>query len=339
MRASSSLRMAAGRSRAALGAVEVPLPLVGGSDAARRARAALALAAARRTPVLLLAEAGSRPQTLLESLQNPGRRRAPVVVIDSRAAEPADIDERLFGATSRRTSAPDLEALGRGSAILEAGSGTLFLDNIDELPASAQRRLARLLRDGEAHVPARQRTVNLAFRLVASTSRELETEVREGRFRADLLRRFATCRITIPPLRQRPGDLPAIVERLVRDAGETARTFTQPALTVLAALPWAHNLDELADVLARVLAGAGPMVTQEDVLAQVPMDGAFTRPDLTAGLREARRRFERDYIAAVLDHHQWRMSDAARALGLERANLYRKTRQLGIARIPRAEVS
>ena len=92
-------------------------------------------------------------------------------------------------------------------------------------------------------------------------------------------------------------------------------------------------------MLGKVLAGAGAIITQEDVLAQVPIDGAFTRWDLTAGLREARRRFERDYIAAVLDHHQWRMSDAARALGLERANLYRKTRQLGIARIPRAEVS
>ena len=87
-------------------------------------------------------------------------------------------------------------------------------------------------------------------------------------------------------------------------------------------------------MLGKVLAVAGAIITQEDVLAQVPIDGAFTRWDLTASLREARRRFERDYIAAVLDHHQWRMSDAARALGLERANLYRKTRQLGIARIP-----
>ena len=150
---------------------------------------------------------------------------------------------------------------------------------------------------------------------------------------------FAACRITIPPLRQRPGDMPAIVERLLRGTGATGRTFTQPALTVLSALPWAHNFDELADVLSRVLASAGDIVTQEDVLAHVPIDGAFTRWDLTAGLREARRRFERDYIAAVLDRHQWRMSDAARALGLERANLYRKTRPARDCPSPRAEVS
>src|SRR3954468_17213861 len=102
MRESSTSNIATRRSPAALPALEVPLPLVGGSDAARRARAALALAAARRTPVLLLAEAGLRPQELLESLQTRGRRRLPIVAIDSRAAEPADIDEQLFGAASKR---------------------------------------------------------------------------------------------------------------------------------------------------------------------------------------------------------------------------------------------
>jgi two-component system, NtrC family, nitrogen regulation response regulator NtrX len=339
MRTSSVLKTAFRPPSAAARAVEPPLPLVGGSEAARRARAALAVAAARRMPVLLLAEAGCCPDAIVDFLHGRQRPRGPAVAIDSRAADPADIDRRLFGVPSRKVVAHDLEALGRGSAILQAGTGTLFLQNVDELPASAQRRLARLLRDGEAHVASRQHTVVLPFRLVASTSRDLETEVREGRFRADLLRRFAACRITIPPLRHRPGDMAAIIDRLVRDAGAAPRTFTQPALTVLSALPWTHNIDELSSVLDKVLPGAAAIVTQEDVLAHVPIDGAFTRWDLTASLREARRRFERDYIAAVLERHQWRMSDAARALGVERANLYRKTRQLGIVRIARAAVS
>jgi transcriptional regulator of acetoin/glycerol metabolism len=110
-------------------------------------------------------------------------------------------------------------------------------------------------------------------------------------------------------------------------------------MTVLAALPWAGNIDEVDTLLQKVLKTAGASVTQEDVLAHVPMDGQFSRVDLTASLRDARRRFERDYIAAVLERHQWRMSEAARALGIERANLYRKTRQLGIVRAPRVEVS
>src|SRR5205085_880452 len=146
-------------------------------------------------------------------------------------------------------------------------------------------------------------------------------------------------RIAVPALRQRPQDLTAMVTRLLEHAQAADRVFTQPAVTVLVALPWPENIDELAGLLGRVLASAGPTIRQEDVLAQLPIDGAFARIDLTASLRDARRRFERDYIAAVLDRHHWRMSDAAAALGIERANLYRKTRQLGILRASRAELS
>jgi two-component system nitrogen regulation response regulator NtrX len=302
-------------------------------------RHALELAAGRRNPVLFLAEAGSRPRAVVEFLHARGGQRGPLVVLDCGATGSDDIDERLFGASPGRPLTQDLETLGRGSAVLAAGTGLLFLDNVDELPASAQRRLARLLRDGEARVASRQHSIVLPVRLVASTTRDLDTEVREGRFRADLLRRFAACRVTIPPLRQRPGDVAAIIDRFIEDAGGQPRMFTQPAMTVLAALPWAQNVDELASVVTKVLARAGAIVTQEDVLAHVPIESAFSRWDLTASLREARRRFEREYIAAVLERHQWRMSEAARALGIERANLYRKTRQLGIVRITRAKVS
>jgi two-component system nitrogen regulation response regulator NtrX len=182
-------------------------------------------------------------------------------------------------------------------------------------------------------------TVAPSCRVVAVTSADLDAEVRDGRFRQDLFRRLQATRMAVPPLRQRPSDLPALIDQLVASTGARPRAFTRSALTVLEALPWAENIDELAAVLARVLPSAGETVRQEDVLAHVPMDGAFGRVDLTASLRDARRRFEREYIAAVLERHNWRMSEAARTLGIERANLYRKARQLGISRLPRAEVS
>jgi DNA-binding NtrC family response regulator len=275
----------------------------------------------------------------VEFLHARGGRPGPLVELDCGATGSDDIDQRLFGASPGRPLPQDLETLGRGSAVLAAGTGILFLDNVDELPASAQRRLARLLRDGEARVASRQHAIVLTVRLVASTTRDLDTAVRERHFRADLLRRFAACRVTVPPLRQRPGDVAAIIDRLIEDAGDQPRIFTQAAMTVLAALPWAENVDELVSVVTKVLARAGAIVTQEDVLAHVPIESAFSRWDLTASLREARRRFEREYIAAVLERHQWRMSEAARALGIERANLYRKTRQLGIVRVAGAKVS
>jgi len=317
--------------------VASPLPLVGASDAARRARESFELAAARSTPVLVLAEAGSRPRDVAEALHARTRAAAPFLAIDCSALQPEELEQRVFGTPPRRVAPVDLETIGADAALAEAADGTLFVEHTEELPASAQRRLARLLRDGEARFAGRQ--ARLPLRVVASTSRDLDADVRDGRFRQDLLRRLSACRVTIPPLRQRASDLAQIVDHLVQQSGIGPRSFTHAAITVLSALPWPGNVDELASLLERILGSAGSTVTQEDVLAHVPIDGHFSRIDLTASLRDARRRFERDYIAAVLERHQWRMSEAARALGIERANLYRKTRQLGIVRIPRAEGS
>jgi DNA-binding NtrC family response regulator len=317
--------------------VSPPLPLAGSSDAARRARDSFEQAAARTTPVLVLAETGLRPKDVAAALHVRTRAAAPFIAIDCGALQPDELERRLFGTPPRRPVSPDLEAVGTDAALVEAGDGTLFLEHLGELPASAQRRLARVLRDGEVRLSGRR--ARLPLRFVASASRDLDVDVRDGRFRQDLLRRVSACRLPLPPLRHRGSDLGEIVDRLVKASGRGPRSFTQAAITVLAALPWAGNLDELASLLEKVLPDAGASVTQENVLAHLPMDGQFSRVDLTASLRDARRRFERDYIAAVLERHQWRMSDAARALGIERANLYRKTRQLGIVRIPRAEVS
>lgn len=319
--------------------MDIPLPLAGPSKAAQHAREAFASAERRRTPVLILAEAGCRPFAVCESLHERTRRGRPLVAIDCGASEASDIDRRLFGAAPRALVPQDLEAIGAEAALIAAADGTLFLENIDELPASAQRRLTRVLRDGEVRVISNGEPVAVPCRLVASASRDLEAEVQEGRFRQDLFRRLSASRITVAPLRHRAVDMAALIERLIATSNGTSRSFTQPAVTVLAALPWTRNIDELAGVLGKVLETAGATVRQEDVLMHLPIEGAFARFDLTTSLRDARRRFEREYIAAVLARHHWRMSEAARSLGIERANLYRKTRQLGITRIPRAEIS
>lgn len=288
--------------------------------------------------MLVVAEDGLRAGDIAGALHERTRPSEPLVSLNCSAVAPAELVAALFGGMDGDDSA-DLMSLGPESTLLRARAGTLFLENIDDLPASAQRRLVRVLRDGEVRVGQAPAPVPVACRIVASTTRSLEAEVRDGRFRQDLLKRFHDCTMTVPPLRQRPEDLASIVDGVVAGQGKSPRAFTQPALTMLAALPWQRNIDELSSILVKALQHAGPTVRQEDVLAHLPMDGAFARFDLTASLRDARRRFEREYIAAVLERHQWRMSDAARTLGIERANLYRKTRQLGIARSPRTEIS
>jgi DNA-binding NtrC family response regulator len=307
------------------------LPLAGPSEVARVAVSALAEATERRGPVLISAEPGCRPIEVAHALHAATRGDQPFVVVDCASADPGEIEARLFGASSTMRGSQDLETVGADAAMLEAGEGMLYLDTIDELPASTQRRLTRVLRDAEVRVAGARTPSAVPFRLVGATSKDLEVEAREGRFRAELLRRFGI-RVTVPPLRQRSHDMPVILQRLAQLAGRPDVTITTPAVTVLAAMPWPGNIDELAAVFDRILAETDGTVRQEDVLGHLPIRGSFSRPDLTASLREARRRFERDYIAAVLERHQWRMSDAARTLGIERANLYRKTRQLGITR-------
>ena len=161
-----------------------------------------------------------------------------------------------------------------------------------------------------------------------------------GQTRDDLYRRLSASRIDLPPLATRRDDVPVLAMRVLDDwcaAQGTSRGFTHAALALLEALTWPGNLAELRDVVERVAGGThGETIQVEHLLPALRLDRAAI-PFAPAGtLREARLRFERDYIAAVLQHHGWRMAEAAETLGIQRPNLYRKARQLGI---PVARVS
>ncbi len=309
-----------------------PLPLTGPSAAADRARAAFVAAGDSGSPALIVADRGLDAAGIVEAIHERSRPGLPLLVIDCGAADGADVERQLFGTRTRSEAHRDLEAVGLSSALLRARAGTLHLRQILELPAATQRRLARILRDLE--VSAGGRRVTVRARIIADAPASVAAEVGEGHFRPDLFRRLSQTCIAVPGLRERPDDIPALALRIGAEVrGGQAPAFTQAALTVLSAPPWPGNLDELRSVLERVLRAApAGAIRQEDVLAHLPIDGAFSRIAPVISLRDARRQFEREYIASVLERHRWRMSEAARTLGIERANLYRKTRQLGILR-------
>ena len=283
----------------------------------RRAQELVHRAAHADGPVLLVAEHGVDLQAVAADLHMRGRLAgAPFVPVDcSRAAPGVD-------------------------RLAAANGGTLFLSDVGELPASAQTRLARVVRDGEAVVDGQ--TTRIAFRLLAAATPDIDTEARAGRFRSDLYRRLTACRIDVPALRERPEDIPMLVARILEHLSEgdhlseghhlSARRLTRSALALLSAMSWPGNLTELADVVERITAGtASEVIEIEAVLPALQLDRPQAPFLPAANLKEARLRFERDYIEAVLRHHGWRMSDAAQTLGIQRPNLYRKTRQLGIA--------
>jgi two-component system nitrogen regulation response regulator NtrX len=306
----------------ARGRMKLPYELAGSSTVVRECAAQLARAAGDDRNVLIAAERGLDAGAVARAIHQGGPGKAgPFLVQTCAALSAAELERALFG-SARRVAAADVETLAGSSLLCRARGGVLFLSDLDELPAPLQQRLARLLRDGEVRLPRRSSPVALDVRLIASTTNRLDPGLRE-----DLLRRLPLV-IEIPPLRQRRDDVPAMAEAMLA-ARDRRRRFTPAALTVLSALPWRRNTAELGGLLDRLAATGSGVIRQEDVLAEVQLDRLPARP--TGSLRDARRAFEREFIAGVLREHAWQMRDAARALGIERANLYRKARQLGIS--------
>jgi len=316
----------------------VPTELLGGSAATRRVQELMGRVASLVSGVLLVGERGTDAPAIARELHARGRPPgAPWIAIDCGADSTARIDRGLFG-TARNHGATDLESVSSDSYTIAARGGTLFLQDVTELPSAIQARLTRIARDGEVRVDGE--VVPTEVRFVASAWPSIDDDVREHRFRADLYRRLAASRIDLPPLRDRLEDLPMLATRLLVEssgADGRPRTFTQAALALLAAHSWPGNLAELRSLVERVVAETRDPAIQIEQLLPVLQLGRATTAFVPAGsLRDARLRFERDYIAAVLQHHGWRMADAAHTLGIQRPNLYRKARQLGI---PLARVS
>ena len=306
------------------------LSLVGQSAAVAALRASIA-AAASAPCVLLEAEPGLDVLDLARDLHARGPE-GPFIALDCAAAEPALIERELLGTLFSNGS--DLEVIDARSALARAAGGTLYLEDLPELSAAAQGRLARLARDGEARVADTARRLDV--RIVASSAADVDVEEAAGRMRRDLLRHFSRTRIVVPPLRRRAEDLPTLIAHLVAAACDEARVarkaLTNPAMTLLTAMPWRGNLAELRHGIGRLVATVdNPVIQLEDVLLHVRFDGTLVTRTPSGSLRHARQQFERDYIAMVLRQHRFRMGDAARTLGIQRTNLYRKARQLGIS--------
>jgi len=322
------------------GAVRDPWPpeLLGASVPARRAREVARQAAAPDARALIVTEPGLDAHAVARAIHSLGSPPdAPLVAVDCAAAG-RRVEESLFGPPAarrpRRSERPG--AVGSTGGLLAAGGSTLFLEHVTDLPAAVQARLARAVRDGEYRTARHGRAVPVRVRLLASAGPAIDADVGDGAFRADLFRRLSALRIDVPPLRLRPEDIGAIARHLAA-AGDgpdrPALRFTGAALGFLAALRWEGNLRELAE-LVEALARRAPAsaVRVEDVLGQIRLDRPLA-PARYGCLRDARREFEREYIAAVLRQHGWRMRDAAKTLGIQRTNLYRKARQLKIPRV------
>jgi two-component system nitrogen regulation response regulator NtrX len=284
--------------------------LLGASPAAETARAYVARASDTRDPALVAAERGLDALAVCRAIHGGSDLTAySFVPVDCCRLTADAFDRELTSFTPRRT---------------------IVMSNLDELPLPLQHRLAQLLQDNGATL--RQADA----RIMATVTGNVEDAIAEGKLSRDLSQRFPL-QLEVPPLRRRPADIPMLIGCVVAEAaaasGVAVPSFSREALALLAALPWRRNFEELREVLdVLVLVAEGGTIQLDDVLGHVPIERLWTRPPGAESLREARQHFEREYIAAVLSRHRGRMDEAARTLGVQRTNLYRKVRQLGIGR-------
>ncbi|CAB3738487.1 Hydrogenase transcriptional regulatory protein hupR1 [Paraburkholderia phenoliruptrix] len=285
-------------------------------------------------PVLVQGESGTGKELLARAIHYASPRADQAFVVENLAsiADPL-IESELFGHKRGAFTGAYEDHIG---LFQRADGGTVFLDEIGDTSPALQVKLLRVLQEGEVRPVGSTRTLQVDVRLIAATHRDLETAVREGRFREDLYYRLAGITLAMPPLRERPGDLPAIAARLLeqaaRDLGREALTFSADALSTLVTYPWPGNIRELRNEIYRAV-----VLSEDDCIRST----AFSRkvqygqvgqtvPGMNHGIPATGTLQERlDAIEAVvlkeaLLRHRWNKTRAAQELGLSRVGLRQK---------------
>jgi DNA-binding NtrC family response regulator len=310
------------------------LALAGGmvfaSEPMRRLASLVARVAPRDVTVLVSGESGTGKERIAEAIVRASRRAdRPFVRFNCAALTPTLAEAELFGhARGAFTGA----VRARPGLFGEADGGTILLDEVGELPLELQPKLLRVLQEGEVRAVGEERSRKVDVRVVAATHRDLEQEVRAGRFREDLYYRLHVVHLVVPPLRERPEDVPALARHFVRLFCERfgVGPFTVPDALVerLRALPWRGNVRELENAMERWVALSPPEGLDPALLADV--GGA--EPGQALGLRERVEAYERGIVVETLRAAGGNRSEAARRLGISRVTLHDKLRKWGLTR-------
>ena len=296
--------------------------MVGDSPAARRLRGEIAQVAPTDSTVLIQGETGTGKELVARAIHEASRRRERALVTVNCAALPRElVESELFGHEKGAFTGATQQRRGRFEL---ADGGTLFLDEVGELPLEAQAKLLRVLQSGEFDRVGGTRALHADVRVIAATNRDLQAQVTAGRFRSDLYYRLNVFPITVPPLRERRGDIPGLAQHFAakasRKLGKPLRDLSGTFLERAGAYDWPGNIRELENMVERAL-----------ILA----DGELLFPAAApaAGDAESLEDVERSHIRSVLERTRWVIEGdkgAARILGLNPSTLRGRLRKLGI---------
>jgi transcriptional regulator with GAF, ATPase, and Fis domain len=305
--------------------------IVGESDPLRYVMFRIDQVASTDATVMLCGETGTGKELLARAIHRRSLRRGRPFVVVNCAAMPATlIESELFGRERGAFTGAHTSQVGRFEL---ATKGTIFLDEIGELPLEVQPKLLRVLQEGQVERLGNPRTVDVDVRVIAATNRDLSEEVREGRFRRDLYYRLNVFPITLPTLRQRRSDIPLLVWHLVDRLGRTLRkkidSIPDDVMEALRNHDWPGNVRELENVLQRAL-----IVSRGSTLSlNEAWQPALETP--LAGTSAILTDVERRHIVRILDDVRWRIEGgggAAQILGMKPSTLRIRMLKLGIAR-------
>jgi transcriptional regulator with GAF, ATPase, and Fis domain len=302
--------------------------IIGQSDAINYVLYKVEQIARSNTIVLVLGETGTGKELVARAIHGLSLRKDRALVKINCATLPSNlIESELFGHEKGAFTGAHTRQLGRFEI---AHGATLFLDEIGELPLELQPKLLRVVQDGEFERLGSSRTIKIDARIIAATNRNLEEEVRRGRFRDDLWYRLNIFPVTVPPLRDRLDDIPLLadfyVKKISKRMGKSIEIIPTSVMNALQNYHWPGNVRELENVLERaVINSSGPKLRLVDELRKPQKDMPTAQKTLEA--------VERDHIVRILEQTQWKISGrngAAEILGLNRSTLRARIRNLGI---------
>jgi two-component system nitrogen regulation response regulator NtrX len=318
--------------------------MVGESDAMRHLREQVAMAAPTNGRVLIYGENGTGKELVARTIHHLSRRRTgPFVEVNCAAIPEELIESELFGHVRGAFTGAVADRRGKFEV---ADGGTIFLDEIGDMSLKTQAKVLRVLQEQTMEPVGGVARIKVDARVVAATNKDLQSEIRTGRFREDLYFRLNVIPIFVPALRDRHEDIPLLADHFMagfaREYGHRIKTFGPAATAVIQSYTWPGNVRELRNVIERLMImvpGDSISASDLDFLAHgtAPQVRLIDETVERLSLHEARERFERDFILRVLAEQQGNMSRTAEVLGVERSNLYRKMRSFGIAPGKRVE--
>jgi len=328
-------RRSPGRAAVAAAPASASARLVGGSAVMADLRATIGRVAPHRSTVLIRGETGTGKELVARAIHDGSARRGRFVAVNCAAIPAPLLESELFG---HKKGAFTDAIRDRAGLFEDADGGTLFLDEVGELPAALQVKLLRAIQESEIRRVGDTVTLRVDVRVVAATHRDLEAEVKTGRFREDLYYRLNVLPVVIAPLRDRPDDIPALVDAFAarhRGIGGVVPRFTEPAVDLLRRAAWPGNVRELENTVERALVLADGDEIDAPFLASVLTpsgagDGAAAAAAAELSIKKATRSLESDLIRRALEATGGNRTTAAKLLEISHRALLYKIKEYGL---------